>query len=248
MREALRTMATVALISLLVASLYVMAVEVWEMWVNKWAFERVYRTLEEAESQKEEEVVDEDWIVRYKALAEENTDFFGWIHIEGADIDYPVMYSPDRPGYYLKHSFWKKWSDYGTPYLDERCVLGISNNLVVYGHNMKNGTMFAQLHRFESKEFWNEHRFIQFDTLAELGIYEIFAVFHFDTNHESYWFNTHTDMGEMEIREFIEEVSVRQLYETGVKTDHEDQLLTLCTCDRTYRDGRFFVIAKKVET
>ena len=225
-----------------------MTVEVWEMWENKWAFERVYRTLEEAEPHKEEEAAGEVWAARYKALTEENEDFFGWIHIEGTDIDYPVMYSPDSPGYYLKHSFWKKWSDYGTPHLDERCVPGVSNNLVVYGHNMKNGTMFAQLHRFESEEFWNEHRYIQFDTIAEQGTYEIFTVFHFDTNHEDYWFNTHTDMGEMEIREFLNEVSVRQLYETGVILNRKDQFLTLCTCDRTYRNGRFFVMAKKVVT
>ena len=248
MRKALRTIATVALIVLLIASLYVMAVEVWEMWENKQAFLRVYRTLEEAEPQKEQEAVGEDWSERYRVLAEENGDLFGWIHIDGTDIDYPVMHSPERPGYYLKHSFWGKWSDYGTPYLDERCVPEISNNYIVYGHNMRNGTMFAQLHKYESKEFREEHPYIQFDTLTEQGTYEIFAVFHFDTNNEEYWFNTHTNMGEMENSEFLEEVAGRQLYETDVIPVYEDQLLTLCTCDKTYRNGRFFVIAKKVVT
>ena len=248
MKDALRTIVTVALIALLIVSLYVMVIEVWEMWENKRAYKRVFRMLEEAEPQKEQEAVGEDWSERYRVLAEENGDLFGWIHIDGTDIDYPVMHSPERPGYYLKHSFWGKWSDYGTPYLDERCVPEISNNYIVYGHNMKNGTMFAQLHRFESEEFWNEHRLIQFDTLDEQGTYEIFSVFHFDTEHEEYWFNAHTYLGEMEVCEFLQESSARQLYETGIEPVYGNQFLTLCTCDRTYRNGRFFVLARKVIT
>ena len=84
------------------------------------------------------------------------------------------------------------------------------------------------------------------DTLTEKGTYEIFSVFHFDTEHEEYWFNAHTYLGEMEVCEFLQEASARQLYETGIEPVYGDRLLTLCTCDRTYRNGRFFVLARKV--
>ncbi|MBR4927954.1 MAG: class B sortase [Oscillospiraceae bacterium] len=250
MKDTFRIIATVALVTLLIASLYALAMEVLEMRESKRDIERVYRTLEEAELQKnsEESPEEEEWVAKYIALAEENAEFFGWIHVDGTDIDLPVMHSPERPGYYLKHSFWGKYSDYGTPYLDERCVPDISNNYVVYGHNMRNGTMFAQLHRYESEEFWEEHPHIQFDTLTEKGTYEIFSVFHFDAEHEGYWFNAHTCMGEMEVCEFLREALARQLYETGIEPVYGDQFLTLCTCDRTYRNGRFFVLARKVVT
>ncbi len=248
MKDTFRIIATVALVTLLISSLYAMAMEVLETRGSKRDLERVYRTLEEAELQEgsEESAEEEDWAAKYRALAEENGELFGWIHIDGTDIDYPVMYSPERPRYYLKHSFWGKRSDYGTPCLDERCVPEISNNYVIYGHNMRNGTMFAQLHRYESKEFWEEHPYIQLDTLTEQGIYEVFSVFHFDTEHEEYWFNAHTYLGEMEVCEFLRGASARQLYDTGIEPVSGDRFLTLCTCDRTYRNGRFFVLARKV--
>ena len=79
----------------------------------------------------------------------------GWIFIEGTEINYPVMQTRNNPDYYLKHSFEKTWSDYGVPYVDEACTVGISNNLVIYGHNMKNGSMFRQnsiLKRWQKKQ------------------------------------------------------------------------------------------------
>ena len=82
---------------------------------------------------------------QYKALYEQNNDFIGWISIEDTNISYPVMQSVDDPDFYLKHGFDKSYSDYGVPYLDDACATGLSNNLGIYGHNMKNGTMFHDL-------------------------------------------------------------------------------------------------------
>lgn len=247
MKKYIKIIATLVLAVLLMISLCVLASEIWGMRQNRKAIEKVYETMENSGTAEDvtEEAAD-GWTERYRALAEENGDLFGWIHIAGTDIDLPVMYSPDDPSYYLKHNFWKKWSDYGTPFLDGNCEPGVSNNYVIYGHNMKNGTMFAQLHEYESEEFWKEHPYIQFDTLTEQGTYEIFAVFHFDIDNEDYFFNAHVNMGEMEVREFVDEASARQLYDADIEPEYGDQFLTLCTCDKTYRNGRFFVIARKV--
>ena len=80
---------------------------------------------------------------RYQNLYEENNDFVGWIQIEGTKVNYPVMQSPQNPDFYLKHSFDKSYSDYGVPYADEACAVDQSNNITIYGHNMKNGSMFS---------------------------------------------------------------------------------------------------------
>ena len=77
---------------------------------------------------------------KYKVLYEQNNDFIGWISIEDTNVNYPVMQSTDNPDFYLKHGFDKAYSNYGVPYLDEACATGLSNNLVIYGHNMKNGS------------------------------------------------------------------------------------------------------------
>ena len=79
---------------------------------------------------------------KYAALFAQNNDFIGWIRIDGTNVNYPVMQTPNKPDFYLKRSFDKSYSDYGVPYIDEACMTGISNNLVIYGHHMNDGSIF----------------------------------------------------------------------------------------------------------
>ena len=183
---------------------------------------------------------------KYSALFEQNQDFIGWISIDGTNVNYPVMQTPTNPDYYLKHSFEKSYSDYGVPYIDEACALGISNNIVVYGHHMKNGSMFADICKYTDKSFYEDHKTIKFDTLSTFGEYEVVAVFKFDTNNESFKFNEYVTMDEAEFNEFMDNVHSRRLYDTGVDAEYGDELLTLSTCEYTYKNGRFVVVAKKV--
>ena len=114
---------------------------------------------------------------KYGAVYEQNRDFVGWISIDGTNINYPVMLTIDNPNYYLKHGFDKQYSNYGVPYVQENCALDISDNVVIYGHHMNNGSMFADLCKYESENFYREHTTIRFDTLSGFGEYEIVAVF-----------------------------------------------------------------------
>lgn len=111
-------------------------------------------------------------------LYQQNGDLVGWISIADTNINYPVMQSVNEPNFYLKHGFDKEYSDYGCPYVQEDCdVQKPSDNLVIYGHHMSNGSMFAHLEKFKSKDFWSEHRMITFNTLTDKQEYEIVAVF-----------------------------------------------------------------------
>ena len=114
---------------------------------------------------------------KYAAVYEQNHDFVGWITIDGTSINYPVMQTPDHPSFYLKHAFDGSYSNYGTPYVQENCMVGSSDNLILYGHHMNNGSMFADLCKYESEKFYREHSTIHFDTLDGYGDYEIVAVF-----------------------------------------------------------------------
>ena len=182
---------------------------------------------------------------KYRALFDQNSDFVGWISIDGTNINYPVMWTPNNPNYYLKHSFEKEYSDYGVPYIDEGCVMGESNNYVIYGHHMKNETMFHDLCNYASKDFYDEHPIIKFDTLFGFGEYQIVAVFRFDTNNDTFRYNQFTDMDEEHFKNFMNSVHLRQLYDTGVDAEYGDHLITLSTCEYTYTNGRFVVVAKK---
>ncbi len=183
---------------------------------------------------------------KYGALYEQNPDFVGWISIEGTNINYPVMQTPDHPDYYLKHSFEKTWSDYGVPYLDEACVIGQSNNLVIYGHHMSNGSMFRDLDYYTVPDFCSEHPIICFDTLSSFGEYEVIAVFRFNTNQDGFRYDRYVGMDERVFASFIEQIHARELYSTGKSAVYGDELLTLSTCEYTYKNGRLVVVARKV--
>ena len=183
---------------------------------------------------------------KYGALYEQNNDFVGWIQIDGTNINYPVMQTPDNPEYYLKHSFEKTWSDYGVPYLDEACVIGQSNNLVIYGHHMSNGSMFCDLELYSDPAFCMDHPVIRFDTLTSFGEYEVIAVFRYNTNQETFRYDREVNMDEGRFSWFIEQVHARELFSTGKDASFGDQLLTLSTCEYTYKNGRLVVVARKV--
>ena len=183
---------------------------------------------------------------KYGALYEQNNDFVGWIQIDGTNINYPVMQTPDNPDYYLKHSFEKTWSDYGVPYLDEACVIGQSNNLVIYGHHMSNGSMFCDLELYSDQAFCMDHPVIRFDTLTSFGEYEVIAVFRYNTNQETFRYDREVNMDEGRFSWFIEQVHARELFSTGKDASFGDQLLTLSTCEYTYKNGRLVVVARKV--
>lgn len=114
----------------------------------------------------------------YAQLYLQNSELVGWLSIEGTTINYPVMQTSDRPDYYLRRNFEKQQSDHGTPYAAEDCdIFSPSDNIVIYGHHIKNGKMFGALMDYTQKSFYEQHKVIRFDTLLEYGEYEIVAVF-----------------------------------------------------------------------
>lgn len=82
----------------------------------------------------------------------------GWITIEGTRIDYPVMQTKKKPNFYLKHAFDKSYSRYGVPYIAENCDIDVSDNIVIYGHHMSNGSMFSDLCRYADEDFYKAHK------------------------------------------------------------------------------------------
>ena len=186
---------------------------------------------------------------KYAAVQEQNSDFVGWISIEGTNINYPVMQTIDNPNFYLKHGFEKHYSNYGVPYVQENCALGISDNIVVYGHNMNNGSMFADLCRYEREDFYREHPTVRFDTLSSLGEYEIVAAFKTVAYSEKGFKYYHfvDAAGEDDFNAFVSQCKALALYDTGVSAEYGDKLLTLSTCEYSRTNGRMVVVAKLID-
>ena len=181
----------------------------------------------------------------------ENSDMVGWILIEGTGIDYPVMQTPADPNYYLKHDFERNYTDYGCPFMQADCdALCPSDNLIIYGHNMKDGSIFADLAKYRSKDFWQSHKTVWFDTALGSSAYEIFAVIHTTVQADAAdAFPFYRFVNAASPEEYADYVSIcqaRALYDTGISAQYGDKLLTLSTCDNITDDGRLLVIAKRI--
>mgnify|MGYP003184388804 CR=1 FL=1 len=151
-----------------------------------------------------------------QALIAENADCIGWLSIDGTNISYPVMHTPSDSQKYLRRNFYGKYSQSGVPFLDGRCNLQ-STNLIIYGHNMKNGTMFADLKKYVDRDFLNAHRTVKFETMDGIRYFTVTKVL--KTNTSDAWYD-------------------RIAAEDG-------RHLILSTCYGSGKDGRLLIIAEE---
>ena len=184
----------------------------------------------------------------YQMVYDRNSDTVGWITIADTKINYPVMQTPDRPDYYLKRDFNKMGSDWGAIYAGE--VFDInrpSDNITLYGHHMKDGSMFAGLDNFKTQGFWQTHSTFSFDTLYERHTYQIWAVFKTSGNGDGIPYHLFADaQNEEAFDRFVSSVKSAAFYETGITPEYGDKLLTLSTCEYTQENGRFVVCAVRI--
>ena len=187
----------------------------------------------------------------YAELYAQNDDLVGWICIEDTRINYPVMQSLEEPNFYLDHGFDRGETDYGCPYVAEICDVGRpSDNLIIYGHHKKNGTMFSDLKKFTKKSFWEKHKTFTFDTLYERQTYEVVAVFktvvYTNTYREFRYYQFSDAETPAQFDAYITACKENALYDTGVTAVYGDKLITLSTCEYSNKNGRLVLVAKKV--
>lgn len=178
-----------------------------------------------------------------------NNDLIGWIKINDTDINYPVMQNKNQPEYYLRRNFYKKYSSYGTPFLAYECNLKTSENLIIYGHHMQNKKMFGELENYKNKEFYNNHKEIIFYTIDNIQKYEIFAVFKttlYKNDTFKYYQNIELNIEE-DYLNFINKCCSKSLYNTNIKPNYKDKLITLSTCEYSEENSRLVVIARQIE-
>ena len=149
-----------------------------------------------------------------QALIAENSDCIGWLSIDGTNISYPVMHTPSDPQKYLRRNFYGEYSQSGVPFLDGRCDFQ-STNLIIYGHNIKNGTMFSDLKKYVNREFLNTHRTVKFETVDGSRYYTVTEVL--KTNTSDAWYDR--------------------------ITAEDGRRLVLTTCYGSDKDGRLLIIA-----
>lgn len=185
----------------------------------------------------------------YRDFYASNKDMIGWITVPGTKIDYPVMQTPGVPNYYLYRGFDGRDNLWGCIYAREACdVFMPSDNVVLYGHHMRDGSMFAGLDAYMQASYWKDHQTFSFNTLYERHTYQIFAVFKTSANiGKGFSYHTfNTAQNQEEFEKFIKTVHSLQFYNTGVTAEYGDMLLTLSTCEYTLDNGRLVVVAKRI--
>ena len=172
-----------------------------------------------------------------------NEDFVGWLCIPETDINYPVMHTPDDAEKYLRRNFQGEYSESGVPFLDFRCSLD-SDNLIIYGHNMMNGTMFAALQGYVQEDFCKAHPIVEFQTAEGCAEYRVFAVAWVKSNDDWYQF-VNADTTE-DFNKAVEKIIGKALFQVGNSPGFGTQILTLSTCYDSAHNGRLLVLAAKI--
>ena len=198
----------------------------------------------------EAEIRDENgMLVEYGEIYALNKDVVGWIRMDGTEMDYPVMQTPDRPNFYLYKDFDGKQSARGSIYIREECDMNEpSDNITIYGHNMRDGSMFECLNDYVNKEAWDNNPLIFFDTLYEYHVYKIFAVFKTSANiGEGFTYHNMIDaQDQADFNQFIAKCKELSFYETGITPVYGDKIICLSTCEYTLDNGRLVVAAMRI--
>lgn len=188
---------------------------------------------------------------KFFSLLDINKDIVGWIKM-GDFLDQPVMLKNNV--YYLTHNYKKEKNPAGAIFIDESCsIQSPPENLILHGHNMKDGSMFAKLLQFKIDKgisFYVNNAIFTFDSLYQNSQYVIFSVFEAETNYKSsnYFpfvayskFNNDTMM-----LDFVRNVKSRSLYSVPIEVLPSDSLMTLATCTRTTNSSRLIVVARRI--
>ena len=168
----------------------------------------------------------------------------GWLRIEGTAINYPVMQSKDDPEFYLHHAVSGEYSYPGVPFLDARCETGVSNNLIIYGHNMKNGSMFASLHSYGEEGYYEAHPFMFISTPDKDYRLDLIAGFVTEPTSFAYIRNFDSDV---QFLGYIENIKSLSDFDSDVEVKAEDHVVSLSTCTYEVDDGRYVIVGKLVE-
>lgn len=218
---------------------------------NKSLYDDLQQDVIPDETTNELAQVNNGFIDKVKELQQENADVKGWIRIDDTSINYPLLQT-DNNNYYLTHNYKKEKSSYGSIFINCNCNIKNENaNVIIYGHDMKDGQMFKELLKYQDKAFYEQHPIIKITTDESEEDYEIICtfksrVFYQDEKNVFRFYHYFDFENENQYNEYINNCKKIQLYDTGKTASYGEQLITLVTCEYSQENGRMVVVAKKI--
>lgn len=178
-----------------------------------------------------------DEMTVYQLIAEKNPDMVGWISIENTEVDYPVMQTPESPEFYLRKDFDKDYSISGMIFADSSCAFDFEEtqgkSIILYGHNMYNGTMFSVINEYQDKNFFKAHNEIHLYTLTETSAFEVVGIMKVDTsvgNNDAETLYTSKFYDEQTFDAFKNLVYQKSILRSDAQLDYQKATLILSTC------------------
>ncbi len=183
--------------------------------------------------------------INHAALKARNGDYVGWLQVDGTDISYPIVQSKEEL-FYLRRDFNKNYSIAGTVFMDYRNKKDFTDtNTMLYGHNMHDGSMFAQMKRFLEEDFFKENRDIKVITPEGEYRYEIFAVYEVKASDVP---NTPGLLNAEETQGFLARIKKLARFSRETAVSEQSNILTLATCGYNIKDARIVIHAKRIDT
>lgn len=214
-------------------------------WRGSHEYKGLQKYISEQPKSEDSTEAEEEFSVDFAGLKALNPDCIGWIRFENIDISYPIMQGEDNE-YYLKHTFEGQEVTAASIFMDVNNHPDFTDqNTFIYGHNMKDKTMFGKLNDYKEEEFYKENPYFYIYTPDYTYRYDIFSCYlaRVDNNLDFYT----QFASEEQFGEFLEGVKAQSAYDTGVEVTSEDKVVTLMTCNRAGYDYRFLVHAVQTE-
>ena len=179
---------------------------------------------------------------KLNGLREQNPDVIGWIQIPDTNIDYPIMQRNDNQ-YYMDHTFYGTENAAGAIFMEKQNQSDFSDLVTfIYGHRMRDGSMFGNLKYYESVDYWKEHPEILVSTYEEELVYDIFSVHRAALSDATY--TLFFEAGDA-YEKCLQDEKEKSWYDTGIVADGDDQILVLVTCTADQKDERIVILGRK---
>lgn len=196
---------------------------------------------------------EENQFSKFDFLKSQNSDIAGWITIPNTEVNNP-FYQTDNNDFYVSHDMDKQSNTYGALFLDYRCSINpmsLTQNQIIYGHNMRFGAMFGTLDEYRNIEYFKNNPVIHVDSLYEKRIYKIFAIMIVpDTEDTTFGYSYSpyraTFTSDTDFMQWIEYSRQRSIYDTKVDVNTEDEIITLSTCCYDFENARFVLLGRLV--
>ena len=175
-------------------------------------------------------------------LSSINSDYRFWLKVDNTNIDYPVVQSEDND-YYLTHDFNKDYLASGSIFMDYRNNFEEDKSTIVYGHHMRNKTMFGELANYKDENFFNGNNLINIEYKGKTYTYQVFSAYVADLTEDYLKVDFENDE---DYQSYINYITNRSMHKSDLQVSKEDKIITLYTCSYEFKDARTIVHAKLI--